>query len=132
MAMMSKFASPAADYVEHRLSLDKVCISKPSATYFLKSAGQAMAVGIHADALLVVDSSAKPVHGSIVVVAEMGEYVLRRLRLYPYRALEFLDGSGQERELGNEDSDDGIEVFGVVTYCVNDMRSCEWDDVPII
>ncbi|MEX0632769.1 hypothetical protein M8494_14485 [Serratia ureilytica] len=58
--------------------------------------------------------------------------MLRRLRLYPNRALEFLDGSGRETELGNEDSEDGIEVFGVVMYCVNDMRSCEWDDLPVV
>ncbi|WP_237159191.1 hypothetical protein [Serratia marcescens] len=89
-------------------------------------------LGIHADALLVVDSSATPVHGSIIVAAEEGAHVLRRLRLYPYRALEFLDGSGRETELGNEDSEEGIEVFGVVMYCVNDMRSCEWDDLPVI
>ena len=130
--MVSKFASPAADYVEKRLSLDDICISKPSATYLLRAVGQALAVGIHADALLVVDSSATPVHGSILVVAEGGVHVLRRLRLYPYRALEYLDGSGHERELGNEDSEEGIEVFGVVIWAVNDMRSCEWDDLPVI
>ncbi|BEO27653.1 hypothetical protein SMQC21_12330 [Serratia marcescens] len=42
------------------------------------------------------------------------------------------DGSGRETELGNEDSEEGIEVFGVVMYCVNDMRRCEWDDLPVI
>ncbi|HAU5717128.1 TPA: LexA family transcriptional regulator [Serratia marcescens] len=119
MGMMPKFSSPAADYVEKRLSLDEICISKPSATYFLRAAGQALAVGIHADAILIV-------------AAEEGVHVLRRLRLYPYRALEFLDGSGRETELGNEDSEEGVEVFGVVMYCVNDMRSCEWDDLPVI
>ncbi|EPM1536852.1 LexA family transcriptional regulator [Serratia marcescens] len=132
MGMMPKFASPAADYVERRLSLDEICISKPSATYLLRAAGQALAVGIHADALLVVDSSATPVHGSIIVAAEEGVHVLRRLRLYPNRALEFLDGSGREKEIGYEDSEEGIEVFGVVIWAVNDMRTCEWDDLPVI
>ena len=108
----AKFASPAADYVERRLSLDEICISKPSATYLLRAAGGAMAVGIHADALLVVDSSATPVHGSIIVAVEEGVHVLRRLRLYPYRALEFLDGSGRETELGNEDSEEGFKFSG--------------------
>ncbi|WP_432500655.1 S24 family peptidase [Serratia sarumanii] len=130
--MMPKFASPAADYVERRLSIDEICISKPSATYFLRAAGQALVVGIHTDALLVVDSSATPVHGSIIVASGEGEHVLRRLRLYPYRALEFLDGSGRETELGNEDLKEGVQVFVVVMYCVNDMRSCEWDDLPVI
>lgn len=130
--MMPKFASPAADYVERRLSLDEICISKPSATYLLRAAGQALAVVIHADALLVVDSSATPVHGSIIVAAEEGAHVLRRLRLYPYRVLEFLDGSRRETELGNEDSEEGSEVFGAVVYCVNDMRTCEWDDLHVI
>lgn len=129
---MPKFASPAADYVERRLSLDEICISKPSATYFLRATGQALAIGIHADALLVVDSSATPVHGSIIVIAEEGVHVLRRLRLYPNRALEFLDGSGREKEVGYEDSEEGIEVFGVVIWAVNDMRTSEWDDLPVI
>ena len=51
-----------------------------------------------------------------------------RLSMLPIKS----DGSGRETELGNEDSEEGIEVFGVVMYCVNDMRRCEWDDLPVI
>jgi DNA polymerase V len=130
--MPSKFASPAADYVEKRLSLDEICIMRPHATYFMRAAGQAMAVGIHDGALLVIDSSVTPVHGSIIIVDVGGEHVLRRLRLYPYRALEYVDGSGMETMLGNEDDGEGVQVFGVVTWAANDMRSCEFDDVPVI
>ena len=54
------FPSPAADYVESRLSLDEVLIQKPAATYYMRAGETIYRCGIMKDALLVIDSSLKP------------------------------------------------------------------------
>ena len=51
------FPSPAADYVESRISLDQQIIRHPSATYFMRAADSHHREGILQGALLVVDSS---------------------------------------------------------------------------
>jgi DNA polymerase V len=47
----------------------------------------------------------------------------------PVRGLEYLDGSGNMTVV--DEDDDTIEVAGVVTYALNDMRTCEFDDLVI-
>ncbi|HBU9965186.1 LexA family transcriptional regulator, partial [Citrobacter freundii] len=51
------FPSPAADYVETRISLDQQLISQPAATYFMRASRSHFREGIIQGALLVVDAS---------------------------------------------------------------------------
>ncbi|MFW7681219.1 DUF4113 domain-containing protein [Klebsiella pneumoniae] len=58
------FPSPAQDYVEQRIDLNELLVNHPSATYFVKVAGDSMKdAGIGEGDLLVVDSSRTAVHG---------------------------------------------------------------------
>lgn len=78
------FPSPAQDYVERRIDLNELLIQHPGATYFVKSSGDSMiGAGIGDGDLLVVDSSRKAVHGSIVIAAVDGEFTVKRLQLHP-------------------------------------------------
>lgn len=43
------------------------------------------------DALFVIDSSKRPVHGSVVVASLCGEFVLRRLQTIPVPCLAKLE-----------------------------------------
>lgn len=61
------FHIPASDYAVERLSLDSKLIPRPTSTYIMQSAETIWRVGIMKDAMLVVDSAATPVDGSIVV-----------------------------------------------------------------
>ena len=49
------FPSPAQDYVEERVLLDKRIISRPAATYFMRAGATHHREGILNGALLVVD-----------------------------------------------------------------------------
>jgi hypothetical protein len=55
------FPSPAQDYVEQRISLDKRIITRPAATYFMRAGSTHYREGILSGALLVVDASLTPV-----------------------------------------------------------------------
>ncbi|BEB05748.1 hypothetical protein VEE28_10920 [Escherichia coli] len=61
------FPSPAADYVEERISLDKRIITRPAATYFMRAGSTHYREGILNGALLVVDASLSPCDGSLLV-----------------------------------------------------------------
>lgn len=69
------FPSPATDYIEERISLDKLFISHPSATYFMKAANTYWRAGITQGALLIVDCSATPCDGSVVVCKLEGGFI---------------------------------------------------------
>jgi DNA polymerase V len=52
------FPSPADDYLEERLSLDKYLIKHPDSTFFVKVEGHSMTgAGIYPDDILIVDRS---------------------------------------------------------------------------
>ncbi|EOJ7618964.1 DNA polymerase V [Escherichia coli] len=67
------FQSPAADYVEKRLSLDERLIHKPSSTYYMKESETIYRCGIMKDALLVIDWSHNPCDGSLLACDVEGE-----------------------------------------------------------
>lgn len=122
------FPSPTTDYIEQRISLDKLFISHPSTTYFMR-ANTYWRAGITQGSLLIVDCSATPCDGSVVVCKLAREFHIRRFRAYPYKHLESLDGIGRKDRINTED-DDGI--FGVITHAVNDMCTQEFEDNPVM
>lgn len=125
------FPSPAADFAESRISLDRLLIAHPSATYFLRAGESYRRPGIQRGALLVVDSSLNPCDGSIIVCAMGGEYRLKQYRKLPSPYLENL-ANGAREELPESDAEGSDAVFGVVTYIINDGRVGEFDDNPVI
>ena len=61
--------SPADDYVERSIDLNEYLIKNSAATYFLRAAGDSMInVGIHNDAILIVDRSIEPTDGKICLL----------------------------------------------------------------
>ncbi|MGT8856674.1 hypothetical protein [Enterobacter sp. 186315] len=47
----------------------------------------------------------------------------------PHKHMESLGGDGREDRV-NTDDDDGI--FGVILHAMNDMRTMEFDDNPVM
>lgn len=114
------FPSPAEDYVEGRLDLNKHLIKHPATTFFVRVAGDSMTgAGIHPGDILVVDRSLEPRDASVVVVVLDGELTVKRIsrrdgRLYLipdnslYQPLEILEGME-------------FEVWGVVTSVIHSL-----------
>lgn len=74
------FPSPAEDYLEGKLDLNKLLIRKPAATFFVRVAGDSMIqCGIHSGDLLVVDRSLEPLDGRVVIAVLNGELTVKRL-----------------------------------------------------
>ncbi len=74
------FPSPAEDYIEGKLDLNELMVANPSATFFVRVAGDSMiGVGIHHNDILVVDRSLEPTSGKVVIAVVNGELTVKRL-----------------------------------------------------
>ncbi len=79
-AVSAGFPSPADDYVEERLSIDKLIIRNPASTFFVRVDGVSMqGAGIYHGDILVVDRSLRPKHNDVIVAVLDGEYTVKRL-----------------------------------------------------
>lgn len=76
------FPSPAEDYVEGRLDLNKHLVKHPAATFFVRVAGDSMInAGIHPNDILVVDRSLEATDKRVVIAVIDGELTVKRLRI---------------------------------------------------
>ncbi|MFL4290467.1 translesion error-prone DNA polymerase V autoproteolytic subunit [Enterobacter asburiae] len=108
------FPSPAQDYVEDRLDLNRLAVRHPSATYFIKVSGDSMiGAGIGDGDLLVVDRSLNAEHGDIVVASVAGEFTVKELQTRP--ALRLLAHNARYQPITFQ-SEEELQIFGVVTH----------------
>ncbi|WP_324029244.1 hypothetical protein GC087_21240 [Pantoea sp. JZ2] len=117
------FPSPAQDYAESRIDLNKLLVSHPHATFFIKADAQYPEQGILKGAMLVVDSSLKPVHGSLVVASPEDEMKLCRVQLRPLPALIAVNSNEVLWTFSEPNIDERAEIFGVVSYVINSTTS---------
>ena len=116
------FPSPADDYIEDNLDLNKFLIKQKDSTFFMKVEGDSMKdLGIFSDNILIIDRSIKVFGDKVVVVVLNGECTVRtfvkkqgRVFLVPgnkkYKVIEIVEGMD-------------FEVWGVVTTVLNKFKS---------
>jgi DNA polymerase V len=76
------FPSPALDFVDLSIDLNKQLIKHPSATFYGRVKGQSMKdLGIHDGDLLVIDKSLEPVNGKIAICYIDGEFTIKTIKL---------------------------------------------------
>ena len=76
------FPSPADDFKEIRISLDKEIIKNEEATFYARVDGESMqGAGLNDGDLIVIDRSEEPKNGSIAVCFLDGEFTVKRLKL---------------------------------------------------
>ena len=114
------FPSPAADYEEDRLDLNKHLIRHPAATFFVRAIGDSMiGAGIHCGDLLVVDRSLEARDKSVVIAAVNGELTVKRIRIRNKKiTLVPENESYSAREIGGNVE---FEVWGVVTSVIHEL-----------
>ena len=76
------FPSPAGDFKQDRISLDKELIKNKEATFFARVSGQSMVgAGLDNNDLLVIDLSLEPTNNKIAVCLIDGEFTVKRLKV---------------------------------------------------
>jgi DNA polymerase V len=112
------FPSPADDYVQDFLDLQRLVVKNPAATFFLKVSGDSMRdAGINDGDLLVVDRSKPASSGKVVIASWNGELTVKRLKLRSGRIF-LVPENPDYPELDVTDNEDTV-IWGVVTYVVH-------------
>jgi len=112
------FPSPAADFVEDRLSLDEHLIEHKEATFFVRVTGNSMTgFGINDGDLLVVDRSLHPADRSVVIAVVDGEFTIKQLCRIPAGVLLRSNGGGHSDIFVGPDQD--LTVWGVVRWSIH-------------
>ncbi len=114
------FPSPADDFEEQPLDLNRALVRNPAATFFVRVEGDSMTgAGIDDGDLLVVDRSVEPQEGSIAICCVEGEFTVKRLR-YERDALVLLPANPKYRPIRVEAASDPI-VWGVVRFVIKEL-----------
>ncbi len=112
------FPSPAADYEEDKLDLNRYLIKNPAATFFVRVTGYSMmGAGIYSGDLLVVDRSLEPRDKSVVIAVIDGELTVKRIRIGNKKITLEPENENYSVQQITEDTD--FQVWGVVTNVIH-------------
>ena len=115
------FPSPAEDYVEPGIDLNKYLIRNPVSTFFLRVSGNSMNnAGIYNNDLLIIDRSINPTPGHIVVALLDGEFTLKRL--IKKENNYYLKADKENYPAINLYEYIDIEIWGVATYSIHELQ----------
>ena len=111
------FPSPANDYLESPIDLNQYLIKNGAATFLVRVSGDSMLDANIADqAILIIDRSLNPKHGSIVVASLDGDFVCKRLQLKPRLCL--LPENSKYEPIYIQYGQD-LDIMGTVTAVIN-------------
>ena len=119
-AVQAGFPSPADDHMESQLDLNRHLIKHPTATFFVKAAGESMInAGIHPGDILVVDRSLEAKHGKIIIAAVNGELTVKRL--HKRRQETYLMPENEAFQPIKIDEGSDMVIWGVVTNVLHEL-----------
>ncbi len=120
-AISAGFPSPAEDYIELGIDLNKYLIKNPISTFFLRVSGNSMNnAGIYNNDLLIIDRSINPKPGHIVVALLDGEFTLKRL--IKKENNYYLKADKENYPAINLYEYIDIEIWGVATYSIHELK----------
>ena len=110
-----RWPSPADDYIEERIDLNKKLIKHPNATYLVRVAGDSMInARIDDGDLLIVDRAMEAGHKDIVLAVLNGEFTVKRIVRQMNRL--FLVAANPKYPPFEVTPEMDFEVWGKVTY----------------
>jgi DNA polymerase V len=114
------FPSPADDYLDELLDLNKKLVGNTPATFFVRAEGDSMrGAGIFSGDLLIVDRSLKPSSGRIVVASLNGELLVKRFRILDGNAYLHSENPSYAPIPLSEDYE--LMIWGVVVHCIHSL-----------
>lgn len=111
------FPSPALDFVDLSIDLNKHLIKHPSSTFYGRVKGQSMKdEGINDDDLLVIDKSLEPVDGKIAVCYIDGEFTIKRIKFE--KDICWLIPANDKYNPIKVTPDNDFLIWGIVTHVI--------------
>ena len=111
------FPSPADDFKEIRISLDKELVKNKAATFYARVSGESMVgAGLDDGDLLVIDRSLDPESGKIAVCFIDGEFTVKRIKKEEDRLYLMPENKKYKRIEIREENE--LIIWGVVEYVI--------------
>ncbi|MEG1008151.1 MAG: translesion error-prone DNA polymerase V autoproteolytic subunit [Bacteroides sp.] len=115
------FPSPAQDYMELSIDLNKELVPHPSSTFYGRVKGDSMKEeGIEDGDILVIDKSLELMNDDLAVCFVDGEFTLKRVRIDA--AIIWLVPSNKDYPEIPITSENDFIVWGIVTYTIKKNR----------
>ena len=120
------FPSPAMDYIEDRIDLNKTFVKHPLSTFIVECSGDSMINAfIPPKAKLIVYRSLTPKTGDIVLAVLNGEFTVKFLKKNDYNC--FLVPANSKYKEIKITPEMNMQIWGVVTNIItdtNDLKRC--------
>ena len=115
--IVAGFPSPALDFVDASIDLNRHLIKHPSATFYGRVKGDSLKnAGITDGDLLVIDKSLEPTNGRIAVCYLDGEFTAKRIQIC--KETVFLVPENEEYKPIRVDKDNDFMIWGIVTHVI--------------
>lgn len=112
----SGFPSPATDFLEDSIDLNRVLIQRPNSTFYARVSGEDMqGFGVHDGDILMIDKSLSLQHEDLIVVHGTEGFAVRKVRVTTVGTM--LCNDEQEVSLSADDI-----VWGVVIHLIRSLR----------
>ncbi|AWH84150.1 peptidase S24 [Flavobacterium album] len=114
------FASPAQDFMQERIDLNKELAKNWLTTFYIRVSGNSMMnAGIADGDLLVADRSLEPADGKIAICLIDGEFTVKRLKLD--KDCLYLMPENPAYQPIKVSEENNFTVWGIVTYVVKSL-----------
>ena len=114
------FPSPAADFMENSIDLNKELSGNPLATFYIKVKGNSMVdAGINDKDVLVVDRSLEPQNNKIAICFIDGEFTVKRIKLNGNCLQLAPENKNYEPIIITEENQ--LIIWGIVTYVIKKL-----------
>ena len=114
------FPSPADDFKELRISIDKEVVKNETATFYARVSGESMqGAGLDDGDLLVIDRSLEPEDNKIAICFIDGEFTVKRLKVE--KDCVYLVPENPKYQSIKVTEDNELVIWGVVTYVVKKL-----------
>jgi len=118
MRVSAGFPSPADDYIELHIDLNKHLVPKPHATFFVKVQGNSMeGARIKDGDLLIIARYERPRPGKVIIGFLNGEFTVKRLGEWKGQLCLLAENPAYQPIILREDMD--FEVWGVVKHVIH-------------
>ena len=114
------FPSPADDFKETRISLDKELVKNKEATFYARVNGDSMiGAGLEHGDLLVIDRSFNPENGKIAVCLIDGEFTVKRIK--KEKSKLYLMPENKKYKTIELKEENELVIWGIVSYVIKKM-----------
>ena len=111
------FPSPADDFKEIRISLDKELVKNKEATFYAKVSGDSMiGAGLDDGDLLVIDRSLSPENGKIAICFIDGDFTVKRIKKEKDKL--YLMPENKKYKPIEISEDNELIIWGIVEYVI--------------